>query len=543
MADGTDALGEEEEEEVEEEPIDLEALAPELFAAVKQSDLDKVLELLELGVQPTTTEVSELKNKWGCLHWAANFGNLRIVSALIDAQAAQAYKTATDQMAALEKEGLAAPPDVSAVVKNTPLHWASFKGHHRVVWMLLCAGFSVGDVDDVGNTALHLASANSHAATVKMLLDNGANAHTRNIFSNTAKDVATEESIRSMLERAMSKAAPTEDQAMQMQAVNAQKYADAETALIDAIEKKDKLGLEGAMKKAEAVGLDPDRVAEGEVAVALEAQGEAIRKAMEELSANSPIVTQRAYTTYVNRLSRLIKKAEMNVAGGDASYLDPPKAVVQKAHSEYWLKMASMKFDGVEIATEELLPYVDKLESALKKCEANAGGEELCKESGTLLFRLRAEIELAAAFEAIPADDTIKMPLPEYETPKAEVAYWADTAEQDNGRFDDTTEGFPLPPQVSGEEEGQFVDGEYVWIKSKTLQLLQSTNDRLQAALDAGTEGKANEGLCEAAKVKLVEVAGKLKILNIKDEADKAKDLEKVEKDAKKLRKKKGKGK
>ena len=55
--------------------------------------------------------------------------------------------------------------------------------------------------------------------------------------------------------------------------------------------------------------------------------------------------------------------------------------------------------------------------------------EELCKESGTLLFRLRAEIELAAAFEAIPADDTIKMPLPEYETPKAEVAYWADTAE------------------------------------------------------------------------------------------------------------------
>ena len=82
-----------------------------------------------------------------------------------------------------------------------------------------------------------------------------------------------------------------------------------------------------------------------------------------------------------------------------------------------------------------------------------------------------------------------------------------------------------------------------MWIKSKTLQLLQSTNDRLQAALDAGTEGKANEGLCEAAKVKLVEVAGKLKILNIKDEADKAKDLEKVEKDAKKLRKKKGKGK
>ena len=313
------------------------------------------------------------------------------------------------------------------------------------------------------------------------------------------------------------------------------------SAMADSIAKADMRGLEAAMDKAEAAGLDPDRLAEGAAALALQSQGEDIREAVELLSAKSPIITQRAYTTYVNRLSRLIKRAEMDAAGGDMAFLDGPKAVVQKAHSEYWLKMASMKFDGVDIATEELLPYVDKLASALGKCNANAGGEELRKESETLLFRLRAEIELAAALEAIPADDTIKLPLPEYETAKAEVAYWADTAEQDNGRFDDSTEGFPLPPQVPGDEEGVLVDGEYVWIKSKTLQLLQSTNDRLQTGMDAGVTGGANEGLCEAAKVKLAEVAGKLKLLNAKDEADKAKDLEKVEKDAKKLRKKKGK--
>lgn len=542
MADDPVALGEDEEgEEEEEEQIDVEALAPELYAAVKQSNLDKVLELLALGVPPTTTETSELNSVWGCLHWAANFGNLRIVSALIDAQAAQQYKTAKDQIAALEKEGIAVPPDVLAVVKNTPLNWASIKGHQRVVWLLLCAGFSVADVDDVGNTALHVAAANSHAATVRMLLDNGASAHVRNIFSNTAKDLATDATVRNMLNKAMSTAAPTADGAMQMQAANAQKYAAAETALADSIAKADMRGLEAAMDKAEAAGLDPDRLAEGAAALALQSQGEDIREAVELLSAKSPIITQRAYTTYVNRLSRLIKRAEMDAAGGDMAFLDGPKAVVQKAHSEYWLKMASMKFDGVDIATEELLPYVDKLASALGKCNANAGGEELRKESETLLFRLRAEIELAAALEAIPADDTIKLPLPEYETAKAEVAYWADTAEQDNGRFDDSTEGFPLPPQVPGDEEGVLVDGEYVWIKSKTLQLLQSTNDRLQTGMDAGVTGGANEGLCEAAKVKLAEVAGKLKLLNAKDEADKAKDLEKVEKDAKKLRKKKGK--
>ena len=51
MADDPVALGEDEEgEEEEEEQIDVEALAPELYAAVKQSNLDKVLELLALGV-------------------------------------------------------------------------------------------------------------------------------------------------------------------------------------------------------------------------------------------------------------------------------------------------------------------------------------------------------------------------------------------------------------------------------------------------------------------------------------------------------------
>ena len=123
MADDPTALEDDEEEVEEEEPIDVDALAPDLLVAVKQNNLDKCLELLALGVPPTTVETSESNNSWGCLHWAANSGNLRIVSALIDAQAVGSYKTAKDQISALEKEGLPVPPETSALVKNASSGW------------------------------------------------------------------------------------------------------------------------------------------------------------------------------------------------------------------------------------------------------------------------------------------------------------------------------------------------------------------------------------------------------------------------------------
>ncbi|MFN9902676.1 MAG: hypothetical protein ACK55Z_28625 [bacterium] len=31
--------------------------------------------------------------------------------------------------------------------KYTPLHWASYKGHYKVVWILLKVGMSALDID------------------------------------------------------------------------------------------------------------------------------------------------------------------------------------------------------------------------------------------------------------------------------------------------------------------------------------------------------------------------------------------------------------
>ncbi len=41
---------------------------------------------------------------------------------------------------------------------NSPLHWACYKGHDEIVWVLLKYGYSALDVDDCGNNSLHLAA-------------------------------------------------------------------------------------------------------------------------------------------------------------------------------------------------------------------------------------------------------------------------------------------------------------------------------------------------------------------------------------------------
>jgi len=47
------------------------------------------------------------------------------------------------------------PKDAQKVGKYTPLHWASYKGHYKVVWILLKAGMSPLEIDMHGNTSVH----------------------------------------------------------------------------------------------------------------------------------------------------------------------------------------------------------------------------------------------------------------------------------------------------------------------------------------------------------------------------------------------------
>ena len=77
------------------------------------------------------------------------------------------------------------------LLKNTPLQWATVKGHLRSVWLLLLDGYSPNDMDVLGNNSLHLAAVNGHFQILKVLIEDGGHANIVNIYKNLPIDMAT----------------------------------------------------------------------------------------------------------------------------------------------------------------------------------------------------------------------------------------------------------------------------------------------------------------------------------------------------------------
>ena len=116
--------------------------------------------------------------------WASCNGNEDIVRALLKHNAHSEYvhhddeKTPDEEEEKEEKKKKVDPfgkvPDAKKIGKYTPLHWASYKGHVKVVWLLLKAGLSpIDDQDIYGNTAVHQAAASGNINVLKCFLARG----------------------------------------------------------------------------------------------------------------------------------------------------------------------------------------------------------------------------------------------------------------------------------------------------------------------------------------------------------------------------------
>jgi ankyrin repeat protein len=112
------------------------------------------------------------------LHYACMGGHAQCVELILAAGGADAYREkmeAAGDSGAHSGEGAA-----QRRVVNSPLHWAVQRGHVRVVWLLLAAGFSGLDLDVVGNSSLHLAascglqSRSTQVEVIKALMHAGA---------------------------------------------------------------------------------------------------------------------------------------------------------------------------------------------------------------------------------------------------------------------------------------------------------------------------------------------------------------------------------
>ena len=81
--------------------------------------------------------------------------------------------------------------------KYTPLHRASFNGHHEVVRLLIDKGASVDAIDNGGWTPLHCAAYSSHLETARLLVHAGArDVRAKNQFGCTPSELAQSLHVR-----------------------------------------------------------------------------------------------------------------------------------------------------------------------------------------------------------------------------------------------------------------------------------------------------------------------------------------------------------
>ena len=94
------------------------------------------------------------------------------------------------------------PMDARKHGKYTPLHWASYKGHIKVVWVLLKVGISPLDIDMYGNSSVHQAAAAGNQNVLQCFLSRGVDVDMKNSRGHSPLDLATEPNTKKLILRA-----------------------------------------------------------------------------------------------------------------------------------------------------------------------------------------------------------------------------------------------------------------------------------------------------------------------------------------------------
>jgi ankyrin repeat protein len=127
-----------------------------LSEAARLGNVAGIERLIAAGAHPN---VFEGMDEWTPLLWAASFGHVAAIAALMKA---------------------AARVDVASSYGTTPLMGAAQSGQAAAVAALLAAGADVHRVNNGGDTALHLASRWGHFGAARVLLRAGVWADVRN---------------------------------------------------------------------------------------------------------------------------------------------------------------------------------------------------------------------------------------------------------------------------------------------------------------------------------------------------------------------------
>ncbi|CAK0806840.1 unnamed protein product [Prorocentrum cordatum] len=164
----------------------------ELLRACMRNDTEEAMRLLEKGADPCFED----DRQWSPLIWAASHGNEVLTRFLLQKGAADVYRYDESQGQVRKK-------------KHSPLHWAAFKGHVKVLWLLMAPPHSLShhEKDAIGNTALHQAAAGGSLECTKCLMAQGVDVFARNDRGHTPFALCTMPEVQELLNKAMSQTA------------------------------------------------------------------------------------------------------------------------------------------------------------------------------------------------------------------------------------------------------------------------------------------------------------------------------------------------
>jgi len=181
--------GEEENEDGDVNPEETkEKLNPKLLNACMRNDTEEATQLIMALADPWYED----SRQWSPMIWAANHGNDSLTRLLISRNAADVYKYDESQGKAIKK-------------KHSPLHWAAFKGHLQVLWLLMAPpqNLSHHERDAIGNTPLHQAAAGGSLECCKCLMAQGVDVFAKNNRGHTPFALCTVPEVQELLKKAM----------------------------------------------------------------------------------------------------------------------------------------------------------------------------------------------------------------------------------------------------------------------------------------------------------------------------------------------------
>ena len=174
-----------------------------LMKAAKEGDYNSTKEMIEMGANYNYEE-----SGWTPLLWAACNGYENIVRELIRHGAHHVYKDNEEENARETtvdedevQDNFKKVPDPAKTGRYTPMHWASYHGYYKVVWILMREKMNPLIKDMHGNNCIHQAAANGKIKVLKCFMQFGVDLNLKNARTHTPLDLATEPETRLLIQR------------------------------------------------------------------------------------------------------------------------------------------------------------------------------------------------------------------------------------------------------------------------------------------------------------------------------------------------------